>query len=286
MMELIGANHHSAGNNGDYSMIPSSIVRGGGMLLKAVSQAAGKISIPQSKRAINEASLKVLKEASKAGNVIARHINDSIENGQLSAFFSKVLKVGEHMFSVPAILGRDSDDKPTTHKPVLKFKTGKDEDLDLTGVYMQGPEEELNHWDPSSPSGPAQPTSAEPHLPPADNAHLPRRPPPGAGLGSTARKLNERFQAQNGGRGKPVDRQPSEEEVDPPLPEALQRDPEPDELPHEEAPPAGPSALPADHPKPKTLNEVLGEITKGAQETSKEYLKSQQENAKGISYSS
>jgi hypothetical protein len=31
----------------------NSITRGGGMLLKAASQAAGKISIPHSKRAIN-----------------------------------------------------------------------------------------------------------------------------------------------------------------------------------------------------------------------------------------
>jgi len=215
-------------------------------LAKAVAgQAAGKISIPQCGHAINRASLKILGDPGRPGNPIAAHIRNSIESGQLFEFASKLLELGERMYSTPALQGRDSDKQPITHKPVLKFKPGQDKDLDLTDIYMQSPDEKLHGWDPSSHTDTTSPspTSAAPQGQPApDKSHLPRRPPADANsLASRAHMLYQQYksqkpQTQASPQPKPEPK-PSANDTAPPLSENVQRDLRPDlGLPKEAAP--------------------------------------------------
>lgn len=210
-------------------------------LAKAVAgQAVGKISIPKLGLSINKASLKMLKDASKAGNSIATHISNSIESGQLFEFASKLLQLGEQMYSTPALQGRDADKQPITHKPVVEFGPGQDGGLDLKKIYMQGSnEKELHGWDPLSHTGttsPSSPSAAPQGQPEPDTSQLPHRPPPGAGLNSMFQRLSQQQPSSQKARTQ-MPPQPAPKDTAPHSSENVHRDLEPDlGLPKEAAP--------------------------------------------------
>lgn len=229
-------------------------------------QAVGKISIPKLGLSINKASLKMLKDASKAGNSIAAHISKSIESGQLFEFASKLLELGEQMYSTPALQGRDSDKQPITHKPVVKFKPGQ-EGLDLDNIYMQGPDEKLHGWDPSSHTGTTSPSpnSAAPQGQPApDKSHLPRRPPADANslAPSYQQYKSQKPQTQASPQPRPEPK-PSAKDTAPPLSENVKRDLEPDLKPRNEAAPER-SRLP-----PKQIRAQIAEALKALKDARK-----------------
>lgn len=138
-------------------------------LLAAGTRAVAKISIPKSSRQINTDSLKWL---DKLGSSISKHITSSIESGKLF----ELAALGANIFGMPAFSERGE-----THRPVLNFEPGHDQDLNLASVDMQTPTGKLHRWA-------SAPNAATPATPPASSDHaygngaphlLPQRPPIG-----------------------------------------------------------------------------------------------------------
>ncbi|RMW22719.1 Type III effector HopY1 [Pseudomonas syringae pv. antirrhini] len=167
--ELITANRHSAAIKGDYSMNITPLTSAAGKGSSA--QGTDKISIPNSTRMINAASIKWL---NKVRSAISDHIRTSIEKGKLFELAS----LGSNMFGVPALSAR-----PSTLQPVLAFEADPNHDLNLVRVYMQDSAGKLTPWDPT-PN--AVTTTSNPSEPDAQSdtasSSLPRRPPAGSVL--------------------------------------------------------------------------------------------------------
>ncbi|NWB92639.1 hypothetical protein [Pseudomonas agarici] len=137
-------------------------------LLTASTQALAKLPIPKSSRQINADSLKWL---DKLGSSIGNRITASIQNGSLFELAS----LGANIFGMPAFSERGE-----THRPVLNFQPGQDQDLNLASVDMQSPDGKLQRWasapgvgspdsPPASPNRP-QGNSTSPLLPPRPGA--------------------------------------------------------------------------------------------------------------------
>ncbi|EPM49491.1 type III effector HopY1 [Pseudomonas syringae] len=167
--ELITANRHSAAIKGDYSMNITPLTSAAGKGSSA--QGTDKISIPNSTRMINAASIKWL---NKVRSAISDHIRTSIEKGKLFELAS----LGSNMFGVPALSAR-----PSTLQPVLAFEADPNHDLNLVRVYMQDSAGKLNPWEPTPHAVTTTSTPSEPDAQ-SDTASssLPRRPPAGSVL--------------------------------------------------------------------------------------------------------
>ncbi|AOE54640.1 type III effector [Pseudomonas syringae pv. actinidiae] len=167
--ELITANRHSAAIKGDYSMNITPLTSAAGKGSSA--QGTDKISIPNSTRMINAASIKWL---NKVRSAISDHIRTSIEKGKLFELAS----LGSNMFGVPALSARSS-----TLQPVLAFEADPNHDLNLVRVYMQDSAGKLNPWEPTPHAVTTTSTPSEPDAQ-SDTASssLPRRPPAGSVL--------------------------------------------------------------------------------------------------------
>ncbi|GKQ46732.1 type III effector [Pseudomonas syringae pv. theae] len=135
------------------------------------AQGTDKISIPNSTRMINAASIKWL---NKVRSAISDHIRTSIEKGKLFELAS----LGSNMFGVPALSAR-----PSTLQPVLAFEADPNHDLNLVRVYMQDSAGKLNPWEPTPHAVTTTSTPSEPDAQ-SDTASssLPRRPPAGSVL--------------------------------------------------------------------------------------------------------
>lgn len=135
------------------------------------AQGTDKISIPNSTRMINAASIKWL---NKVRSAISDHIRTSIEKGKLFELAS----LGSNMFGVPALSARSS-----TLQPVLAFEADPNHDLNLVRVYMQDSAGKLNPWEPTPHAVTTTSTPSEPDAQ-SDTASssLPRRPPAGSVL--------------------------------------------------------------------------------------------------------
>lgn len=140
-------------------------------LLTAETQALAKLPIPRSSRQINADSLKWLDEL---GSSMSERIIDSIENGSLSELPS----LGTNIFGIPAFT-----EGGETHRPVLSFQPGQDQDLNLAYVDMHMPNGKLQRWATAPGSGAPDSPLASAHHPQSDSSPplLPRRP----GVGST-----------------------------------------------------------------------------------------------------
>nr|WP_032632323.1 type III effector [Pseudomonas syringae] len=142
------------------------------------AQDARKIAIPNSTRMINAGSMRWL---NKGRCSIGNHIRASIEEGKLFELAS----LGDNMFGVPAISGRNS-----THHPVLRFEPDPNHDLNLVRVYMQDSAGKLNPWEPPADvvSTPLPAPEAQAH---SASSSLPRRPPASSVLSSLSVALNQ-----------------------------------------------------------------------------------------------
>ncbi|KPX48737.1 Type III effector HopY1 [Pseudomonas syringae pv. helianthi] len=146
----------------------------------SAAEVTDKISIPNSTRMINAASIKWL---SKVRSAISDHISASIEKGKLFELAS----LGSNMFGVPAL----SDRRSTLH-PVLGFEPDHNHDLNLVRVHMQDSAGKLNPWEPTPD---AVATTSRPSEPDAQagsaSSSLPQRPPAGSVLSLLGIELNQ-----------------------------------------------------------------------------------------------
>ncbi|MBF7144278.1 MULTISPECIES: hypothetical protein [Pseudomonas] len=206
----------------------------------AASQAVDKIFVPRLKVALNKASLKILEEASKAGDAIAADIVKSIKSGELFQHISEHFKASDLAYDTHPIPGRDSNNQRIDHKPIVQFEK-QGEGVNLAGIYMQGknPGEKPQPWNPSSQTGttpPPSPSTTPQGQPGADTSQLPHRPPPGAGLNSMFQRLSQQQPSSQKARTQ-MPPQPAPKDTAPHSSENVHRDLEPDlGLPKEAAP--------------------------------------------------